>query len=63
MWIYPWIFKNRCTNCPSGYTGNGAIGCVDINECEKGGCDPLVTCTNTIGGYNCSKVRKIQKIH
>ncbi|HUU02650.1 MAG TPA: EGF domain-containing protein [Myxococcota bacterium] len=51
-----------CTNIPGGfscacnvgYTGDGT-DCSDIDECEtdNGGCDPLVTCTNTMGGRTC----------
>eukprot|EP00026_Physarum_polycephalum_P003040 Phypoly_transcript_03049.p1 GENE.Phypoly_transcript_03049~~Phypoly_transcript_03049.p1 ORF type:complete len:777 (+),score=52.33 Phypoly_transcript_03049:88-2331(+) len=43
-----------CGPCPQPYyTGNGTIGCKDVDECNtinKGGCDPLTTCTNNIGG-------------
>jgi len=44
-----------CGACPSGYTGDGDTGCVDINECDtaNGGCDALTTCTNTPGSRIC----------
>jgi fibrillin 1 len=41
-----------CSSCPSGYTGTGLTGCVDINECTLGTlvCDFLTTCVNVMGG-------------
>jgi hypothetical protein len=44
-----------CTNCPSGYTGNGESGCRDVDECRtnNGGCHALTMCTNTTGSRNC----------
>ena len=44
-----------CGDCPAGYTGTGASGCSDIDECltNNGGCDPLTDCTNTPGGRTC----------
>jgi hypothetical protein len=50
-----------CGACPSGYSGTGATGCQDINECDVAdggpGCDrtttPAVTCINTLGSYTC----------
>ncbi len=46
----------RC-ECPDGYTdprGDGSV-CQDIDECanENGGCDPLLECKNTPGGFEC----------
>ncbi len=43
--------RHTCGGCPAGYTGGGATGCTDINECltGNGGCDALTTCTNTPG--------------
>ncbi|KAI3997396.1 hypothetical protein MKX01_017766 [Papaver californicum] len=44
----------RCA-CDKGYEGNPYLGCQDINECEDENDNPCYgTCTNTIGGYNCS---------
>ncbi|KAI3872701.1 hypothetical protein MKX03_028049 [Papaver bracteatum] len=44
----------RCA-CEKGYQGNPYLGCQDINECEDQNNNPCYgTCTNTIGGYNCS---------
>ncbi|KAI3950425.1 hypothetical protein MKW92_016793 [Papaver armeniacum] len=44
----------RCA-CDKGYEGNPYLGCKDINECEDQNNNPCYgTCTNTIGGYNCS---------
>ncbi len=47
--------SRTCGACPGGYSGTGATGCVDINECltNNGGCDVLTTCTNTIGSRAC----------
>ncbi|KAI3898419.1 hypothetical protein MKW92_027916, partial [Papaver armeniacum] len=44
----------RCA-CKKGYQGNPYLGCQDINECEDENNNPCYgTCTNTLGGYNCS---------
>ncbi|HOW51667.1 MAG TPA: EGF domain-containing protein [bacterium] len=50
-----------CGACPSGYTGDGYVGCTDVNECApdgKGPCDdnddPTATCTNSPGSYTCT---------
>ncbi|KAI3841935.1 hypothetical protein MKW92_034043, partial [Papaver armeniacum] len=44
----------RCA-CEKGYEGNPYLGCQDINECEDENNNPCYgTCTNTLGGYNCS---------
>ena len=45
----------RCGNCPAGFTGSGATGCVDIDEClsNNGGCDHRTLCINTAGSYYC----------
>ncbi len=45
-----------CGVCPLGYTGDGYVGCEDIDECaepDRGGCDPEAPCTNTEGGFRC----------
>jgi len=56
-----------CGACPPGYAGDGASGCVCpsgysiqngtciSNDCatNNGGCDPLVTCTDTSTGHTC----------
>ena len=50
-----------CGACPAGFDGDGTVagtGCQDVDECAdtalvNGGCSPLVTCTNTIGGRAC----------
>ncbi|CAG5102437.1 Oidioi.mRNA.OKI2018_I69.chr1.g300.t1.cds [Oikopleura dioica] len=42
--------------CPSGFEYDGALGCVDINECDNDPCDLTVTgskCVNDIGYYHC----------
>ncbi|MFC1670742.1 calcium-binding EGF-like domain-containing protein [Spirochaetota bacterium] len=43
-----------CGNCPTGYSGTGNEGCVDINECSvsNGGCEQ--NCTNLDGNFSCS---------
>ncbi len=49
------VGSRTCGACPAGYTGTGATGCADINECatSNGGCDVLTTCTNTVGSRTC----------
>jgi hypothetical protein len=51
-----------CGACPSGFEGDGhegeGTGCSDRDECSdmdlvNGGCSPLVTCTNVVGGRLC----------
>lgn len=41
--------------CASGYRGDGAVGCVNIDECQTGlaVCDPTARCVDTGGGYLC----------
>ncbi len=43
--------------CPAGYSDPNGDGtsCDDIDECatDNGGCDPLVKCQNTPGGFSC----------
>ncbi len=54
------IGGRTCGPCPSGYTGDGYSGCVDINECvtQDNPCndhsDTTATCTNTPGSYTCT---------
>lgn len=55
------IGSRTCGACPSGYTGDGYVGCTDINECApdgKGPCDDngntAATCTNIGGSYTCN---------
>ena len=53
-----------CGACPSGFEGDGhseGTGCSDRDECSdldlvNGGCSPLVTCTNVVGGRLCARV-------
>ena len=44
-----------CGPCPTGFTGDGTTGCVDIDECAtaNGGCDPVSPCVNLDGGFAC----------
>ncbi|MCA9526781.1 MAG: DNRLRE domain-containing protein, partial [Myxococcales bacterium] len=39
--------------CPQGFVGDG-ITCDDIDECAAGPCDPMATCENTPGGFECT---------
>ncbi|KAK3262938.1 hypothetical protein CYMTET_28234, partial [Cymbomonas tetramitiformis] len=44
-----------CGECPKGYTKEGSA-CAEVDECaqvDRGGCDAMVTCTNTPGGHEC----------
>jgi hypothetical protein len=49
-----------CTPCPSGYSGAGLTGCVDINECTTNDaayadqCVAPATCVNQPGTYTCN---------
>jgi hypothetical protein len=52
------IGNYSCGACPAGYKGDGKIehgGCVDINECEGGYCDPLVSCVNSVASFKCGQ--------
>ncbi|KAK3277885.1 hypothetical protein CYMTET_14134 [Cymbomonas tetramitiformis] len=45
----------ECGPCPAGWTGDGAVGCGDVDECSEGAvCDPLTSCVNSDGGYACT---------
>ena len=39
--------------CGAGYTGDGTIACIDIDECAAGtgDCDAMATCSNTVGAF------------
>ena len=43
-------------NCTAGFKQNMSQGpCEDINECKEYSlCSPQMSCSNTIGSYNCS---------
>mgnify|MGYP001111707898 CR=1 FL=1 len=42
------------TSCTDGFVLNEAGECEDLDEClEPSSCDPLVSCTNTEGGFEC----------
>lgn len=44
-----------CGACPSGYTGSGELGCVDVDECAAdAGCGPLNVCANLPGSFSCA---------
>jgi len=45
----------NCSNCPNGYSGSGAVGCNDINECllPVNPCSNYSYCINSRGSYSC----------
>jgi hypothetical protein len=49
--------------CPSGFSGPGATGCADINECatNRGGCDGLVDCSTR--SARSTKVEGFRRAH
>lgn len=43
-----------CGSCPPGYTGDG-VRCQDVDECALfSPCSPQSTCSNSVGGFQCS---------
>ncbi len=44
-----------CGACPTGFTHNEALGCVDNDECALGqfSCNAGAVCDNIAGGYRC----------
>ena len=44
----------ECGPCPDGFSGTGAAGCVDRNECDDDPCDPLTQCVNLEGSFKCT---------
>lgn len=40
--------------CKPGYSGDGRISCVDINECESSPCSPHGTCHDEVNTYRCT---------
>jgi hypothetical protein len=47
-----------CSACPSGYTGDGTTGCVDVDECATipdAGCSASQFCANTPGTFRCAE--------
>jgi hypothetical protein len=47
--------EHVCGPCPAGYTGDGATGCTDIDECatEQDDCVGLLSCVNQPGSFTC----------
>jgi EGF domain/Calcium-binding EGF domain len=43
-----------CGACPSGYSGNGLSGCVNVDECAASPCAAVATCTDTPGSFTCA---------
>ena len=52
------VGSRTCGQCPSGYTGTGDAGCLDIDECADSNlnnCHDNAFCTNDPpGGYTCT---------
>lgn len=40
--------------CDPGFTGDGRVSCVDINECESSPCSPHGTCHDGVNTYQCT---------
>ena len=55
-----WFFMSEATcQCMEGYMSietlpNGALTCVDINECDLDICHSTQDCVNIEGGYQCT---------
>ena len=50
------LFGTFSCICPEGMRGKPLTGCVDIDECTENlaGCSEHATCSNQIGGYECT---------
>jgi alpha-tubulin suppressor-like RCC1 family protein len=50
------IAGRDCGECPAGYTGNGEVGCADIDECSLAthDCFAATGCNNTVGSFDCT---------
>lgn len=45
-----------CGACPAGFSGDGASGCIDVDECATvpdAGCGGTTFCANTPGAFRC----------
>ncbi len=47
--------QNMCS-CDSGFVDDGSGNCVDVDECATAAdnCDTNATCTNEVGGFDCT---------
>ena len=61
--LHPPVFMSNLTvnlcrcSCDEGYAlAADGRSCGDINECllSQDDCDSMATCTNTVGGWNCT---------
>jgi hypothetical protein len=54
-WCFGGFDDHICGPCPTGYTGDGYIGCTDIDECVTGqhDCVGLSVCVNQPGSFIC----------
>ncbi|MGB0592577.1 MAG: MopE-related protein, partial [Myxococcota bacterium] len=43
-----------CDSCPDGYSGDGSLGCTDIDECADAPCLNGGICTDGVASFSCA---------